>query len=86
MDKGNDSLEAGETASMTWRFTLDKPFLMKEVVFWVALLRLRQPDTRVRELFLTGTPEQLWGYELARNGDVREKKGNEKRMRVRESA
>ncbi len=47
---------------------IDEPFLMKEEILGVVLSRLRHPEARVRELFLTGTPEQLnWGYELARN-------------------
>ena len=51
---------------------IDEPFLMKEEILSVVLSRLRHPDARLRELFLTGTPEQLnWGYELAQNVDGR---------------
>ena len=51
---------------------IDEPFLMREEILGVVLSRLRHPEARVRELFLTGTPEQLnWGYELARNVDGR---------------
>jgi hypothetical protein len=49
---------------------IDEPFLMKEVVFDNVLSRLRHPAAKHRELFLTGTPEQLnWGYDVARNLD-----------------
>jgi hypothetical protein len=51
---------------------IDEPFLMKEEVFDNVLSRLRHPEAKHRELFLTGTPEQLnWGYEVARNVDGR---------------
>jgi len=50
---------------------IDEPFLMKEEILQVVLSRLRHPEARLRELFLTGTPEQLWGYELAQNVDGR---------------
>ena len=51
---------------------IDEPFIMNEEILNVVLSRLRHPDAKHRELFLTGTPEQLnWGYELAQNIDGR---------------
>ena len=51
---------------------IDEPFIMNEEILNVVLSRLRHPDAKHRELFLTGTPEQLnWGYELAQNTDGR---------------
>jgi len=51
---------------------IDEPFIMHEEILSVVLSRLRHPEAFYRELFLTGTPEQLnWGYELAQNLDGR---------------
>jgi len=51
---------------------IDEPFIMNEEILNVVLSRLRHPEAKRRELFLTGTPEQLnWGYELAQNLDER---------------
>jgi len=51
---------------------IDEPFIMNAEILNVVLSRLRHPEARHRELFLTGTPEQLnWGYELAQNTDGR---------------
>ncbi len=44
---------------------IDEPFTMPQSVFDVMLSRIRDPDAVLKELLLTGTPEQLnWGYEL----------------------
>jgi len=44
---------------------LDEPFLMQEQVFKQMIARVRHPDARVKEIRMTGTPEQLnWGYDL----------------------
>lgn len=49
---------------------IDEPFLQKREVLDVALSRIRHPEATVREIFLTGTPEQLnWGYDIAENVD-----------------
>jgi len=51
---------------------IDEPFIMQGEILNVVLSRLRHPDAKHRELFLTGTPEQLnWGYDLAQNIDGR---------------
>lgn len=51
---------------------IDEPFIMNAEILNVVLSRLRHPEAVHRELFLTGTPEQLnWGYELAQNLDDR---------------
>ncbi|MEI7748226.1 MAG: phage terminase large subunit [Chlorobiaceae bacterium] len=51
---------------------IDEPFLIDGDILNVVLSRLRDPNAKIRELFLTGTPEQLnWGYELAQNIDGR---------------
>lgn len=44
---------------------IDEPFLQDEAVFQQMIARIRHPDAVVKELLLTGTPEQLnWGYDL----------------------
>ncbi len=49
---------------------LDEPFLMDKRVFDIALSRVRHPKADHREIFLTGTPEQLnWGHALAMNDE-----------------
>ncbi len=51
---------------------IDEPFIIDGDILNVVLSRLRHPNAVVRELFMTGTPEQLnWGYELAQNTDDR---------------
>ncbi|MDP6049420.1 MAG: phage terminase large subunit [Candidatus Bathyarchaeota archaeon] len=47
---------------------IDEPFIQSKDVFDVALSRVRHPDAKQREIFLTGTPESLnWGYDLIAN-------------------
>ena len=44
---------------------LDEPFLMGKSVFVQMNARVRHPDAKLKEIGLTGTPEQLnWGWEL----------------------
>ena len=51
---------------------IDEPFIQKKEVFDITLSRVRHPKARMREIFLTGTPEQLnWGHEVARNDEGR---------------
>ncbi len=51
---------------------IDEPFIIDGDILNVILSRLRHPEAKLRELFLTGTPEQLnWGYELAQNTEER---------------
>ena len=51
---------------------IDEPFIQHKDVLDQMLARVRSQDAVQRELFLTGTPEQLnWGYDLATNQDDR---------------
>ena len=51
---------------------IDEPFIQPRAVFNQMLARVRHPQARQREIFLTGTPEELnWGYELATNDEGR---------------
>lgn len=44
---------------------IDEPFIQQEAVFKQVLARVRHPGAILREIGLTGTPEQLnWGYDL----------------------
>jgi len=44
---------------------IDEPFIQPEDVLDQVYARVRHPDARRQELFLTGTPEQLnWGYDV----------------------
>lgn len=44
---------------------IDEPFIQKREVFDQMLARVRHPEAEQREIFLTGTPEELnWGYQL----------------------
>lgn len=44
---------------------IDEPFIQDEEVFKQMVARVRHPDAVLREIGLTGTPEQLnWGYDL----------------------
>ena len=44
---------------------IDEPFIQSKDVFDQMVARVRIPDAEHREIFLTGTPEQLnWGYSL----------------------
>ena len=49
---------------------IDEPFIQKEEVLTFMLSRIRVGDPKLRELFLTGTPEELnWGYDLCMNDE-----------------
>lgn len=49
---------------------LDEPFVQKKEVFEQMLARIRHKETKQRDLFLTGTPEELnWGYDIAMNDE-----------------
>jgi hypothetical protein len=49
---------------------IDEPFIQSREVFDQMIARVRHPKAEKREIFLTGTPEQLnWGYELT-NADI----------------
>lgn len=44
---------------------IDEPFIQQHAVLDQMLARVRHPDAKVREINLTGTPEELnWGYDL----------------------
>jgi PBSX family phage terminase large subunit len=50
---------------------IDEPFIQKKDVFDQMVARVRHPDAKQREIFLTGTPEQLnWGYQLSNREDI----------------
>jgi len=52
---------------------IDEPFIQDLEVFEQMNVRCRHPKARIREVNLTGTPEQLnWGYDLA-EGDLADK-------------
>ena len=62
-----DSLKGANLASAG----IDEPFIQSEEVFKQMMARVRQPNASAREIFMTGTPEQLnWGYQLARNKEL----------------
>lgn len=47
---------------------IDEPFIQDKRVFDIVLSRVRHPKAKLREIFMTGTPEQLnWGYDIANN-------------------
>ncbi|UZJ40003.1 phage terminase large subunit [Prosthecochloris sp. SCSIO W1102] len=49
---------------------IDEPFIQKKDAFDVVLSRVREGEASHREIFLTGTPEQLnWGYDVAMNDE-----------------
>ena len=51
---------------------IDEPFIQNKMVLDIALSRIRVGDKDKRELFLTGTPEELnWGYDISMNEDNR---------------
>ena len=59
-----DSLKGVNVAT----YGIDEPFIQKEDVFKQVIARVRHPEATFREIYMTGTPEELnWGYELARN-------------------
>lgn len=44
---------------------LDEPFIMERAAFDQMIARVRDPRAQRKEIFLTGTPEQLnWGYDI----------------------
>jgi PBSX family phage terminase large subunit len=50
---------------------IDEPFIQKKEVFDQMIARVRHPESSHREIFLTGTPEQLnWGFELSNKTDM----------------
>jgi len=50
---------------------LDEPFIMDKPVFDQMLARVRDPRSRLREIWLTGTPEELnWGYDIIEGEDA----------------
>ena len=50
---------------------IDEPFIQKRDVFNQMLARVRHPKAEQREIFLTGTPEQLnWGYKLTNSDKI----------------
>src|SRR5205807_2520124 len=52
---------------------LDEPFIMHRDVFDQMIARVRHPDSSVKEILLSGTPEQLnWGYDLC-VGELKER-------------
>jgi hypothetical protein len=52
---------------------IDEPFIMPYEVFQQMVARVRHPKAKLREMNLTGTPEQLnWGYDLC-EGELRDK-------------
>ena len=57
--------------NLAWA-AIDEPFIQKKDVFKQMNTRIRVKDAPQRELFLTGTPEQLnWGYDLIHSpGDM----------------
>lgn len=49
---------------------IDEPFIQSIAVLNQMLARIRHPEAKIRELGLTGTPEELnWGYDVATNAD-----------------
>ncbi|MEQ8767196.1 MAG: terminase family protein [Planctomycetota bacterium] len=52
---------------------VDEPFIQDQAVFDQMVARVRHPKARLREIALTGTPEQLnWGFELC-EGELRDR-------------
>jgi hypothetical protein len=52
---------------------IDEPFIQDQAVFDQMIARVRHPEAKLKEIVLTGTPEELnWGYELA-EGELSEK-------------
>lgn len=49
---------------------IDEPFKQEKLVFDECRRRLRHPKTKVKELFMTGTPEALnWGFDICMNNE-----------------
>jgi hypothetical protein len=68
---GEDPLSLrGPNLAAAW---LDEPFIMVQEVFDQMIARVRHPDAGLKEVLLTGTPEQLnWGYDLC-SGELHER-------------
>ena len=50
---------------------IDEPFIQKREVFEQMIARVRHPEATKRQIFLTGTPEQLnWGFTLANDSSI----------------
>jgi len=50
---------------------IDEPFIQSREVFEQMNARVRHPDAELREIGLTGTPEQLnWGYDLTLDNNI----------------
>ncbi len=64
-----DSLKGPNVGSSN----IDEPFIQSREVFDQVFARTRHPQSRVREVGLTGTPEELnWGYDICQ-GEERDK-------------
>ena len=49
---------------------IDEPFIQKREVFKQVMARVRDPKALIREITLTGTPEELnWGYEICEGSE-----------------
>ena len=47
---------------------IDEPFIQSKEVLDQMLARVRHPEAKHKEIFMTGTPEELnWGYDIAMN-------------------
>lgn len=50
---------------------IDEPFIQEKSVFDQVMARVRDPRSRLREISMTGTPEELnWGYEMCEGDDL----------------
>ena len=55
----------GPNIAWTW---IDEPFIQRHDVFKQAMARTRHPDAKLREIYFTGTAEELnWGYDICHN-------------------
>ena len=65
-----DRPESLQGMNISWA-GIDEPFTQKKDVFDQMTARVRHPDSKQSEIFLTGTPEQMnWGYELTNRTDI----------------
>lgn len=49
---------------------IDEPFIQEKSVFEQVMARVRDPQAKLREISMTGTPEELnWGYEMCEGDD-----------------
>ncbi len=50
---------------------IDEPFIQKREVFEQMIARVRHPEAKKSQIYLTGTPEQLnWGFTLSNDTDM----------------